>query len=71
MAYVLIIIGISGLLLSRSLTKRAWYRAGLTDDTPIEVLRATAGTGIVPKYISFINLASWLVLLLGIIKIVV
>jgi hypothetical protein len=57
---LLIGIGITGLVVSRQLTDNAWKNAGLADAS-YEVKKATAGTGIVPTYISKINLVSWIV----------
>jgi len=63
---ILIIVGVVGLLTSRSLTLEAWKKAGLAD-APREILEATQGTGIVPKHVSYINLTSWGILIIGII----
>jgi hypothetical protein len=66
---VLVATGIIGLLTVRQLTVNAWKKAGLAD-APIEVLKATSGTGIVPSYISYIYFASLALLGIGILGLV-
>lgn len=63
---LLIAIGVTGLVVSRQLTDNAWKKAGLADAS-VEVKEATAGAGIVPTYISKINLVSWIVVVIGIV----
>jgi hypothetical protein len=63
---LLIGIGITGLLVSRQLADNAWKKAGLADAS-YEAKTARAGTGIVPTYVSNINLVSWIVVVIGIV----
>jgi hypothetical protein len=63
---LLIGIGVIGLVVSRQLTDNARKNAGLADAS-YEVKKPTAGTGIVPAYMSKINLVSWIVVVIGIV----
>jgi len=57
----LIIIGVAGIAVSGVLTKRRFNRSRL----PPELLEHTAGTGLVPKWVSLLNIVSWIVLGIG------
>ncbi len=61
----LIGIGVTGLLVSRQLTDNTWKKAGLADAS-YEIKKTRASAGMVPKYISNINLVSWTVVVIGI-----
>lgn len=68
---VLLIVGVLGVLASALLTHAYWNRAGLGRRSWIptralyEARSASAGRGIVPSYVSLLNLTSWGCLLLG------
>ncbi len=64
MSVGLLIIGFVGIAASALLTRNYWRRAGLHS---YEARNASAGTGIVPSWVSLLNLASWLCLLLGVV----
>jgi hypothetical protein len=60
---ILVVGGVIGLLITRYLTCNAYRKSGL--DIPTEFLKAPQNTGVVPKYVSTMNLACWLMLILG------
>jgi hypothetical protein len=61
---ILIVAGVIGLLISRQLTVNALKKSGLAN-SPLEVQRAMQDTRIVPKYVSIIYIASWLMVAVG------
>jgi hypothetical protein len=63
---VLIIIGIIGIVLSGILTKQSLNK----HEIPTELLDQTAGTGLVPKWISLVNITSWVVLGVGVLSLI-
>lgn len=63
---VLIVIGVVGIILSAILTRQKFNRSGL----PSQLLEHTAGTGLVPSWVSFLNIASWVILAIGILLLI-
>ncbi len=61
MPLLLVALGILGIAISGAVTRQAFNRSGL----PTELLEHTAGTGLVPKWASALNLLGWGLLLLG------
>lgn len=59
--------GITGLVLSSILTKSFLNRANLPDDS----FEFAAGRGVVPSWVSLLNLSSWLVLGFGVVTLFV
>lgn len=62
-ALCLIVLGVVGILWSGYKTRRSIEQAGV----PQKYAAETAGTGIVPKYLSAVNLGSWATLVLGVV----
>lgn len=63
-AMIFIALGLAGIIVSASLSKARVKRSGV----PREMWEYTAGTGIVPRWISMINLGSWLFVVIGILS---
>lgn len=63
MGIALIVAGVIGILVSGTMSTRRFKSTGL----PAESWKHTAGTGLVPQWVSFMNLASWVVLALGVV----
>ena len=57
-----IIIGVVGIVLSAVLTMQQFNKSRL----PPELLEHTAGTGLVPSWVSFVNIVSWFILGIGV-----
>lgn len=62
MGFVLIVVGFVGIVVSGNMSTRRFKQSGL----PPESWKDTAGTGLVPAWVSFINIGSWVVLVLGV-----
>ncbi|AFM25251.1 hypothetical protein Desti_2571 [Desulfomonile tiedjei DSM 6799] len=60
---ILVVGGVIGLVVTRHLTCNAYKKSGL--DAPTEFLKAPQDAGIVPRYVSILNLASWLMVIVG------
>jgi len=60
----LILIGVAGIVLSAALTKSQFNKNRL----PFDLLEHSAGTGLVPSWVSFINIASWIILVIGVLS---
>lgn len=61
---LLIILGAAGIVLSAILTKQRFNKSRL----PPKFLKHTAGTGLVPSWVSFLNIVSWVVLGIGVLS---
>ncbi len=59
---LLIIVGIGGILLSAIQSRQ------FASPIPPELLEETAGTGIVPSWVSLINILGWLAIFAGLIS---
>lgn len=71
MAWTLIGLGIAGIITSGVLTgkaakKNAPWMSELDPGERADALNETAGTGIVPRWISLVNLASWSAVVIGV-----
>ena len=62
----LIIVGLAGIALSAVLTKRRFNKSRL----PPVLLEHTAGTGLVPSWVSLINIVSWVVVGVGVLSLI-
>ncbi len=62
MSVLLIIVGIGGILFSAIRSRQ------LASHIPPELLEETAGTGIVPSWVSLINIMGWLAIIAGLIS---
>jgi hypothetical protein len=60
---ILVVGGVIGLLITRYLTCNAYKESGL--DAPTEFLKSAQDSKIVPQYVSILNLASWLMVIVG------
>lgn len=63
---ILILLGLVGVVLSGILTKRRFNQSGL----PSELLEHTAGKGLVPAWVSALNILSWIVLGIGVVSVI-
>lgn len=62
---VMLVVGIGALLVSGSVTRRRVGEAfGQVDDTS---MRMSTGTGVVPKWVSLLNLVGWALIVVGLI----
>ena len=61
-AFLVIIVGVVGIATSAIVTHSYWNRAGLHS---YEARSASAGQGIVPSWVSFLNMGSWAGVVLG------
>ncbi len=59
-----IIIGVIGIVLSAILTQHFVKKNGL----PTEMTEQLPGTGVIPKWVSLINLAGWALIVWGVIS---
>ena len=50
-----VVLGVCQIVLSGFLTNRSWRQYGI----PVDMRKFTAGTGIVPRWISVVNLMGW------------
>jgi hypothetical protein len=62
--WLLILIGIVGIVLSATLSKQRFNKSRL----PPEVQEHTAGTGLVPSWVSLVNIVSWIILGIGVLS---
>jgi hypothetical protein len=63
-ALVIPILGAAAIVLSGILTQHFRSKAGI----PAEFIEHLAGTGIVPKWVSLLNIVGWVLLLVGIVR---
>ena len=63
---VLIFVGVVGIALSAVLTKRRFNKSQL----PPGLLEHTAGTGLVPSWVSLINIVSWIIVGIGVVSLI-
>jgi len=65
-AFVLIVVGLVGILWTWLSSNRRLMDSGI----PKGHAREAAGTGIVPRWVSAVNLSSWLALVAGVVLLV-